>query len=208
MRGNLAYDRDIGHGDVAGVEGIYTKFINGLFYSNIALQDAPLATAGFDGRSLYGTAAGAPSLHVAGRTTVYDVRNESEDYSYNFTGSLQKRFTTNLGGDVAYTYTQSYDVQSLTSSTAGSQYRFGRIYGGDQNSIYLNHSAWETPHRILASGSYTFPTKTSITGIYSGQSGVNFAYTAQSDLNGDGQTSTIRSISRRLTDPKFPMFSR
>lgn len=206
MRGNLAYDRDLGHGYVASFEGIYTRFINGLFYTNLALPDAPVGT-GVDGRALYRNVTGTAVLKVPGRTTVLDVKNESEDYNYNLTAQLQKRFTTNLGGSVAYTYTQSYDVQSLTSSTAGSQYRFGRIYGGDQNSIYLNHSAWETPHRILASGSYTLPTKTSITGIYSGQSGVNFAYTAQSDLNGDGQTSNDPIyIPSGTTDPNYPVF--
>jgi uncharacterized protein (DUF2141 family) len=206
MRGNLAYDRDLGHGFVLGFEGIYTKFINALFYSNLALPDAPVAT-GVDGRSLYRNVSNTAVLKVPGRTTVLDVKNESKDYNYSFTSQLQKRFTTNFGGSVAYTYSQSYDVQSLTSSTAGSQYRFGRVYSGDQNAIYVDHSAWETPHRIVLNGNYTLPTKTSISAIYFGQSGVNFAYVAQSDLNGDGQTSNDPVyIPSGPTDPNYPVF--
>jgi hypothetical protein len=206
LRGNLAYDRDLGNGYVVGLEGLYTKFVNTLFYSNIALQDAPVG-AGLDGRALYGTQPFTPTLRVAGRTAVYDVRNESKDYSYSITPSIQKRFTTNFGGSLAYTYTQAFDVQSLTSSTAGSQYRFGRIYSGNQNDLTLSHSAFETPHRIIGTASYTFPSRTSVSAIYTGQSGLNFAYVSSSDLNGDNQSlNDPVYIPTGPTDPKGPVF--
>jgi len=206
LRGNLAYDRDLGNGYVVGVEGLYTKFINTLFYSNIALQDAPIGT-GLDGRSLYGNQPFTPTLKVAGRTAVYDVRNESKDYSWSITPSIQKRFTKNFGGSLAYTYTQAFDVQSLTSSTAGSQYRFGRIYAGSQNDLTLSHSAFETPHRIVGTASYTFPSMTSVSAIYTGQSGLNFAYVSSSDLNGDNQSlNDPVYIPTGPNDPKSPVF--
>jgi hypothetical protein len=207
LRGNLAFDRDIGNGYVVGVEGLYTRWLNTLFYTNLALQDAPTG-AGLDGRSLYGTQPNSPTLKVTGRNAVYDVLNESKDYSYSLTGSLQKRFTANFGGSVAYTYTQAYDVQSLTSSTAGSQYRFGRIYSGDQNDLTLSHSAFETPHRIVANASYTFPSRTSISTIYTGQSGLRYAYVSSNDLNGDNQTlNDPIYIPTGPTDPKGPVFN-
>jgi Carboxypeptidase regulatory-like domain/TonB dependent receptor-like, beta-barrel len=206
MRGNLAYDRDLGHGYVFGVEGIFTKFMNSLYYTNIALPDAPTGTS-FDGRQLYGTAPGAPAYKVSGRNTVYDVQNESKDHSYNLTASLQKRFTTNFGGQLAYTYSQAYDVQSLTSSTAGSQYRFGQVYSGAQTDLVLAHSAWETPHRIVGDVSYTLKTKTSLSVIYTGQSGLNFAYISSNDLNADGQTlNDPIYVPTGTSDPKFPTF--
>ena len=206
MRGNLAYDRDLGHGYVLGVEGIYTRFLNSLFYTNIALPDAPVAT-GIDGRSLYGTVSGTPAYKVSGRTAVYAVQNESKDYSYSFTTQLQKRFTTNFGGAVSYTYSQAYDIQSLTSSTASSQWRFGRVYSGAQTALDLSHSAWETPHHVVANASYTLPTKTSLSVVYQGASGLKFAYTSSGDLNVDGQTANDPIyVPTGLTDPKFPVF--
>lgn len=206
LRGNLAYDRDLGNGYVVGIEGIYTRFVNTLFYSNIALQDAPIGT-GLDGRALYGLQPFEPDLKVAGRTAVYDVRNESKDYAWSITPSIQKRFTTNFGGSLAYTYTQAFDVQSLTSSTAGSQYRFGRIYAGNQNDLTLAHSAFETPHRIVGTASYTFPSRTSVSAIYTGQSGLNFAYISSSDLNGDNQSlNDPVYIPTGPNDPKGPVF--
>jgi hypothetical protein len=207
LRGNLAFDRDLGNGYVAGVEGLYTRWLNTLFYTNLALQDAPVGT-GLDGRSLYGAQPNAPTLKVNGRNAVYDVVNESKDYSYSLTGSLQKRFTANFGGQIAYTYTQAYDVQSLTSSTAGSQYRFGRVYSGDQSDLTLSHSAFETPHRFVANASYTFPSRTSVSTIYTGQSGLRYAYVSSNDLNGDNQTlNDPIYIPTGPTDPKGPVFN-
>jgi hypothetical protein len=207
FRSNLAFDHDLGNGYVVGVEGIYTRFVNTLFYTNIALQDAPTGT-GIDGRSLYGLQPNTPTLKVTGRNAVYDVRNESKDYSYSLTGQIQKRFTQNLGGSLAYTYTQAYDVQSLTSSTASSQYRFGRIYSGDQNDLTLSHSAFETPNRIVGDISYVFPSNTSISVIYTGQSGLNYAYVSSGDLNGDNQTSNDPVyVPLGSSDPKSPVFT-
>ena len=207
LRGNLAYDRDLGNGYVATVEGLYTKAINSLFYYNLALLDTGINKTSPDGRFLYGTNPGAPALKVAARNTVYDVVNKSQDYSYSFTGQLQKRFTTNLGGSVAYTYTQAYSIQDLTSSTAGSQYRFGRTYSGSQLDTPLAHSAFETPNRIVGDISYTLPTKTSISVIYQGQSGIHFTYVSSNDLNGDNQTlNDPIYIPTGPTDPKGPVF--
>jgi carboxypeptidase family protein len=206
VRGNLAFDHDLGHGFVGSFEGMYTKAINSLFYYNLALQDAPIGT-GLDGRSLYGTAPGSPTLKVTGRNAVYDVINESKDYSYSLTGQIQKRFTQNLGGSIAYTYTQAYSIQDLTSSTAGSQYRFGRVYSGSQKDTPLAHSSFETPHRIVSDVSYTLPSNTSLSVIYTGQSGLHYAYVSSSDLNGDAQNNNDPIyVPTGRSDPKFPTF--
>jgi outer membrane receptor protein involved in Fe transport len=206
---NIGYDRDLGAGFVGTVEALYSRGINGLFYSNIALAEPAAGNVGVDGRVLYGLQPQQPILRTGTtRNAVYDVRNQSKDYSYNLTGKLEKRFTTNFGGSVAYTWTQSFDVQSLTSSTAGSQFRFGRLYSGNQNEMTLEHSAWETPHRVVATGSYTVPRfGTSLSAIYTGQSGTRFAYTSNNDLNGDNQTANDPVyVPTDANDPRGPVF--
>ncbi|WP_158508860.1 TonB-dependent receptor [Gemmatirosa kalamazoonensis] len=207
LKGDLAFDRAIGQGYVLTLEGLYTKSINDLLYYNAALQDAPIASA-VDGRSLYGLQPGSPSLKVTGRNAVYAVQNYSKAYAYNLTGKLEKRFRNNFGGAVAYTYSEAKDVVSLTSSTAGSQYRFGRVYAGSQRDASLAPSAFETKHRIVANGSYTVPkTRTSLSFIYSGSSGVNYAYVSNTDLNGDNQTQNDPVyVPSGPSDPKTPTF--
>ncbi|MGZ8455800.1 MAG: TonB-dependent receptor [Gemmatirosa sp.] len=209
FKANIGFDRDLGRGFVGTFEALYTRAMNGLFYTNLALAEPSAANVGLDGRVLYGLMPQQPILRTGTtRTAVYDVINQSKDYSYNLTGKLEKRFTSNFGGSVAYTFTQSFDVQSLTSSTAGSQIRFGRIYSGNQNEQTLEHSAWEAPHRIVASGSYTVPRiGTSLSAIYSGQSGLNFAYVSGTDLNGDNQTQNDPIyVPLDANDPKGPLF--
>ena len=207
LRTNLAYDRALGEGLVLTLEGLYTRTLNNLFYANYALADAQ-ATKGLDGRTLYGLQPQRPVRRVSNRDNALGVTNNSKDYAYNLTAKLEKRFRTNFGGAVAYTYSQAFDVQSLTSSTAGSQYRFGRVYSGSQFEQNLTHSAFEAPHRIVANGSYAFRrTGTSISAIYTGQSGLRYAFVSNDDLNGDNVTQNDPVyVPTGPTDPKAPVF--
>ena len=78
--------------------------------------------------------------------------NSSGDYTYSVTGQLQKSFTTNFEGSVAYTHQKSMDVTSTTSSTAGSNYRYQRDVSGDILDKSVSKSKYDQPHRIVATG--------------------------------------------------------
>jgi len=173
---------------VATVEAMYTRGINSLFYENIALSSQEGIGTGANGRTVYGDQPNRPTTRTESplRTVALDVKNHSKDYSYSFTGGLTRRFVDRWEGSMFYTYTRAYDVQSLTSSTAGSQYRYGRTMSGAHSSLDLTPSRFDQPHRIVASGTYSFPTKTDVSLIYVGESGARYDYVAQADLNGDG----------------------
>ncbi len=184
LRGSLGYDRYLGHQLVATVEGLYTKALYSPFYYNLALAGPVGSDA--NGRVLYGTRPFAPALKVASRNTVIDVGNQSKDHFYNLTAELTRRFAGSWEGSASYTYSRGWDVQSFTSSTAYSQYRYGRVWAGDQLDQSATRSSFEQRHRIVAQGSYTLPSLTTLSLIYTGSSGIpyNFVYTG--DLNGDG----------------------
>ena len=194
MRGTLAYDRRLTQNWVVTLEGLYTKAINGLFYENIALA----GPQGVDryGRTIYGAPAaatnltgnGTPVVKVAGRTQVFDVSNQSDDHAYSATLQLQRRYADRYEGSVAYTYGRAFDVQAFTSSTAFSQLRFGRPWSGNVSEQEATRSIFEQRHRIVAQGTYSFPTKTDLTMIYFGESGNPYDYVYNADLNGDGFT--------------------
>ncbi len=204
LRGNLAYDRQV-LGFVMTLEGMYTRGINNLFYSNIALGE-PVGTDP-DGRVLYGLQPGQPNLRVAGRDVVLDVTNHSKDYSYNLTAGLARQFADNFGGSVFYTYSEAKDVQNLTSSTAYSQYRYGRTLAGRQEDQSLATSIFSQPHRVVATGTYTFPTRTSLSAIYVGQSGQAYGYVSSGDLNGDKLTQNDPIyVPTGPSDPRAPQF--
>jgi hypothetical protein len=210
LRANIGYDRQLTDGIVATFEGMYTKGINTLFYQNIALA-APLGTDPH-GRLMYGTAPLTPNLKFAGRGTVLDVTNQNKDYSYQLTAGLQRRWRDNWEGSVFYTYSQAFDIQSLGSSTAFSQYRFGRSAGYlPQESTELTHSMFEQPHRVVANGSYAFQkTGTDVSLIYIGESGMPFHYliggSSSGDVNGDGIGNDLLYIPKNVTDPNEIIF--
>ena len=210
LRASLGYDRDLGNGLIATFEAMYTKGVNTLFYQNIALAD-PLGTD-VNGRVMYGDRPNQPNLLVAGRRLVLDVSNQSKDNSLQLTAGLQRRWRDNWEGSLFYTRTRARDVQGLTSSTAFSQYRFGRPAGTrPQESTQLNNSLFEQPHRVIANFTYTFPkTSTAISLIYFGESGSQFHYLygggSSGDLNGDGVGNDLVYIPRTTTDPNEIIF--
>jgi hypothetical protein len=203
-RASLGYDRDLGNGLILTGEVLFTQAVNALFYQNIALGD-PLGTDRL-GRLMYGTAPLTPNLRVPGRTTVLDVENQSRDRSWQYTAGVQRRWRDNWEGSVFYTFSRVRDVQSLASSTAFSQYRFGRPAGYfPQDFPELGRSLFEQPHKIVASGTYTFnKTGTDVSVIYFGESGQRFHYLAagnSGDLNGDGITNDLIYIPNDVNDP-------
>jgi hypothetical protein len=117
--------------------------------------------------------------------------NQSKDYNWTLTGQLKKRFSNFLSVTGAYTYNRAYDVQSLTSDRAISNWRNGREYSGREDEDPLTTSVFERRHRILSYGTYTLPWfrrrfPTEINFYYERQSGSPISYTTNQDLNGDG----------------------
>jgi hypothetical protein len=125
---------------------------------------------------------------------------------------VQRRFQRRFEGSLFYTYTQSRDVQSYSSSVATSNFRQGRSVAGALSDQDLGRSKFEIPHRIVLSGTYAFPTKTDLSVIYTGQSGSPFDYSyggtgGLGDLNGDGQNNDLLYVPRSAYDTTQIRFS-
>jgi hypothetical protein len=205
LRTTLGYDRRLAENWVGTLEGIYTRGVHGLFYQNIALK-GPQGTDQF-GRTIYGLTPNNPVRLHADRSQVFDVTNQSKDHAYQLTTGLQRRYSGRYEGSVFYTYSRAFDVQAFTSSTAFSQIRFGRPWAGDLLSKDATRSIFEQRHRIVATGTYSFPTKTDLTFLYFGESGNPYDYTTNSDLNGDGITrNDPLYIPRNALDPTEMVF--
>jgi hypothetical protein len=194
LKGTLGFDHRFANGLVGTIEGLYTRSQNNAFYQNLALT-GPTGTDR-NGRVLYGTlaAGGATPATKGNRTQVLDITNASGDVTWSLTGQVQKTFSDNFEGSAAYTYQQAKDVVSVTSSTAGSNYRYQRSVSGRLDDRSVTRSKYDQPHRIVATGTYRFPSLTDVSFIYTGNSGAPFDYVYRSpsgslgDLNADGQT--------------------
>ncbi|MDB4912683.1 MAG: putative oar protein [Gemmatimonadetes bacterium] len=195
LKATLGYDHRFANGLVSTVEGLYSRSQNNAFYRNLALA----GPQGVDvhGRVLYGTltATGGTAAVKGSRQAVLDLTNSSGDYTYSVTGQLQKSFSDNFEGSLAYTHQVSKDVVSVTSSTAGSNYRYQRDVSGNLDDMSLGRSKYDQPHRIIATGTYRFKSFTDVSFIYTGGSGAPYDYvygivsgTGAGDANADGQT--------------------
>ncbi|MEP6989536.1 MAG: carboxypeptidase regulatory-like domain-containing protein, partial [bacterium] len=172
LKATAGFDHRFINGIVGTIEGLYSRSQNNAFYRNLALSADPVAQDSH-GRQLYGilTAAGATPTTSGTRTQVLDVTNASGDYTWSVTGQVQKSFTDNFDGSLAYTHQVSRDVVSVTSSTAGSNYRYQRDVSGRLDDKSVGTSKYDQPHRLIATGSYRFPTFTDVSVIYTGNSG-------------------------------------
>ena len=206
---SFGMDQKLPWGLVATFEAMYRKDIQGLYIRDLNLK-GPRVVNGVpytdvNGRILYAdTISSTGSVTNAGQKYITSVgtplvnftegaimvTNSKAGYNYTLSGQLKKRFSRAFQATAAYTYTQSKDVQSLTSDRAISNWRNGRQFAGLENDPSdIASSVWERPHRVLFYGTYTAPWKenqTDVTFYYEGISGVPYMYTANADLNGDG----------------------
>ena len=222
MRGTLAYDRRLPGDLIATVEGMYSKTLNQFFFKSLNTS-GPQGT-GQAGRVVYvnslnaATGSAATLLPapvtanggIARFTTAIDLQNQSKDYSYNVTAQLRKRYADNWEGMLAYTYSQSRDAQSFTSSTHISNWQFGRTLSGRQEDPYTSVSLFDQPHKIMATGTYTLnwaKVATDFTFFYQGVSGSPHDYIyggtgGAGDLNGDGvQGNDLLYVPKNALDP-------
>ena len=220
FRANLAYDTRLPNDFFLTFEALYTRGLNNFFYINRNIN-YDSSYIGRNGRNMYGTIAanGVPTTFVYDASHRYseviDIVNQSKDYAYDLTVELHKRVFSSLDTRIAYTFSHSYDVASLNSSRAISNWQFGREEGGNILAQNVTPSAYDQPNKLLISGTYTFPWKTWKTDfslIYQGYSGTTFDYVyggsgSRGDLNGDGNQNDMIYVPTNVFDPTQIQFA-
>jgi len=202
------YDHLLPFGFVATAEALYRHAINGIRIRDLNLMGPRMVNGQIltdrNGRVLYAdTISSSGSVTNTNQRAITSVNgtafsegaiyltNQSKDYNYTLTGQLKKSFSNGLAMTGAYTYNRAYDIQSLTSDRAISNWRNGREYSGLESEDALTTSVFERRHRILLYGSYTMPwmrqtAPTELTFYFERQSGQPVTYVSNQDLNGDG----------------------
>ncbi|GAB2705241.1 hypothetical protein GCM10011495_15320 [Hymenobacter frigidus] len=199
LRTNLAVDYRLPGGIVATLEGIYSKTLNDVLPQDINLAN-PTGTLQGDGRPVYtpgnNPATGGPNRYRNSRdfNNVILLTNTSQGYQYSVTGELKKQFNRDFFATAAYTYGQSRDLYSGSSSVAVSTWEFNPHVSGPNN-LPLSYSNFDLRHRVIGSFSYRKEYgghfATTLSAFYNGQSGTPFSYTYfGSDINSDGGNPT------------------
>jgi hypothetical protein len=194
FRNNLAVDFKLPYGINATIEGIYSKTLNNVNYSDINIKSStavisPSLSTGADNRTAYSAKVDGTNF-----TNAILLSNTSKGYTASLTGQLQKTFDSGLSAMVAYTRGRATSVNDGTSSTARSNWEFVQQVNNPNNPD-LTTSNFQTKHRIIGSLDYKLSygdqkqSSTSFSLFYTGRSGLPFTYLYNGDLNGDGAIS-------------------
>lgn len=189
LKASLGLDGQLPWNVVGSFDFLYTKAMEQFYLTDVNLQGVQSGEAGEGGRPMYGTinpANGrATAVRVnAGFAQVIEHKNDNRDRSVFLSGQLQ-RAIGRVSFSVGYTYSHTDDVISLTSSIASSNLNFAPLDGplAHRN---LRTSAFDTPHKLTASGTVNIPGDVYLSLVYLGLSGAPFSYVVQGDANGDG----------------------
>ena len=194
-RTNFATDVKLPGGLIATGEFIYTKDINAVFIRDANLAN-PVGTVPGDGRPLFGAANGDATQPAGPDRRINDrvvqalmIDNISAGYSASFTAQLQKT-TGPIQGSIAYTYTDSKDINGQSGSTAGSLFT-GNSVVSTLNLPNLAYSNNVVPNRVNGFVSWRKEwiknyLATSLSFIYTGFTGSNFSYNYGGNVNSDG----------------------
>lgn len=212
FKSNLAFDFKLPGGVFATLEGIYSKTVNNILYSNLNLKPSvaninPAGSNGADTRPLfaYPTTGKVSSTF----TNAFYLGNSNQGKTYSLTGQLSKAFDFGLSLSGAYTYGKSTDVNSGASSTASSNFGFVQIVN-NPNNPELSYSNFDLRHRVIGSLNYVAKygknkaSATTFSLFYAGKSGSPFTYLYFGDLNQDGQNQNdLLFVPRTSNDIKF-----
>jgi hypothetical protein len=185
----LGLDQQLPGGVVGTIDFAYTEQRNTMYVTDINLNEGPVNA---EGRQMYGTIAATASSAVASRKTskvreALEGTNRDGGYNVFVTGQLAKRFGRNFEFLAAYTWSRTKDLMSLSSSRMVSNFRFTTL-DGTIDRRNLTTSAFDTPQKIVMSGTFNIPLGFQMGLIYTGFSGRPYAWAVDNDVNGDGQS--------------------
>lgn len=178
FRTNIGVDTKLPWGINATFEGIYSKTLNNVLYTNIN-SDPTVSfnwSNGPDTRPIYGRKSLDPTY-----SEVYMASNTSDGYTYTLTAAFSKAFNFGLNATLAYTYGDAFAVSEGTSSQNSSQWR-GQVHIDGRNQPVFGRSDFALGQRILSSLSYSINwnkgknATTTITLFYDGQQGSPYSY--------------------------------
>jgi hypothetical protein len=188
LRAALGADRQIAEGLTASLDVLYTRDLNA-FYIN----DENLVEQGVDGegRNLYGTFAAtgfraSPTrIDTEDLTSAMKVSNKNGGRVYTATFQLQQRLGDRADISLGYSYSQSRDRISFTSSQAFSNFQFAPV-DGPIDDRRVRPSAFDRPHKLTVAGTVRLPLGFATGLTYVGVSGAPYTWTVGGDVNADG----------------------
>ncbi|MGN6418676.1 MAG: TonB-dependent receptor [Pseudobacter sp.] len=202
-RTNLAIDKKFANNYTFTLEGLFTKFVNNVYFRNANLGEQTNTVAMAVPRPFFASRLNSQ----VNQMIVLD--NTNKGYSLTLTAGVNKTFSKHWEAGLAYTYTLAQEVAIGSSDQSGSGWATNNI-SINPNIPELGQSNYAVPHRIVAHGSYRAeyylfgaPTATTFGFFYSGQPQERYSFRYGADINGDGQTNDMLYIPKSPSEITF-----
>jgi hypothetical protein len=201
FRTNLATDVELPYGILATFEGLYTRTLNNIVYTNINSDPTIVRrwTGSPDNRPVYSRTS-IDNTYSA----VYLASNTNRGYSYNLSATFAKNFGRAFNVNASYSFNDAYAVSEGTSSQNSSQWR-GQVNVDGRNVPSYGRADFAAGHRIIGMGSYRYDwtrdgnNATTISLFINAQNGQPYSYviggnSGQNINNETGSASRNRSL--------------
>ena len=181
-RTNIGVDYKFESGYVWSSDIAYTKDINGAHVQNWGLTEPTGNLAGVDNREYY--------LEDDIINNAYVFTNSDKGRTINITTKIEKSFENGWFANIAYSYLNSKDVNSIEAEITGDAFVFNPVVGNANRDV-LSYSRYGDTHRIIGLASKEFKifgekAPTTFTTFFEYARGGRFNYTYGGDINGDG----------------------
>ena len=207
-RTNIGVDQKLPGGLIATVDLMYSKNLNAFRFEQInQIPSTGNLIGSGDNRPIWPNANNDKKI-LTNYDEVIFITNTNAGHAMSGTFQLQKPFENGLYTSIAYTYTSSKDLFPGTSSQNHSNWRPLPTVNGI-NQAEVANSPFNVGSRIVGSFSYrkeylnNFATTVSL--FYSGQSGSQFSYVYNGDLNREdvsgGQNTDLLYVPNNALDP-------
>ncbi|CAM1363463.1 TonB-dependent receptor [Tenacibaculum xiamenense] len=183
-RSNIGGDYRFENGLVLTADFAYTKDINGAHVQNWGLRNPEGRLTGVDNREYY--------LSSNRGNNAYVFTNSDKGRIFNASFKVEKSFKNGLYANVAYSYLNAKDVNSIEAEITGDAFAFNPVVGNANNDV-LTYSRYGDTHRIIgvASKKFTYGGEkyaTTISTFFEYAQGGRFNYTYGGDINNDGSS--------------------
>ena len=179
LRTTLGYDRELFFGIRGTLEGVYSKNLEDVYYTDVNSRQTGTST--LDGRPTYS--------RVSTRLTqAVLITNTNEGDQTLASLQLNKRFGRAFTLSASYAYQDASSTFDGSSSQAHSNFQFHHTRG-DIFTPEVSRSAYETKHRFNAAASWsvqTGPVGHTLGLFYNAQSGRPYSLIIGTDVNTDG----------------------
>lgn len=207
-RSNLAFDAQLPKGFILSVEGLYTKDLVAIYQYN-ANQKAPVGTMnaynGLDTRPFFASS-NADRRVNASMSEAMVLSNSNQGRSMALSASISKELAKGLFANVAYTYTEAFELTSNPGSQAASAWSNNLSVRG-HNDLDLAPSQYAVPHRVVGALSYRFEylkkLATTVSLFMEGSHQGRFSYRYSSDFNRDGINADLIFVPSNPSDITF-----